>query len=278
MSNDSDECAKQFDKLIYSISLSKMLNVKYEREVNRLYRIGGCLRNINNIKPIQDKVDYLIKIMDSNYVKNCSIFDLELIRNEIRELMQYIDREKRPIYFTDFTDYLTICEDDIKIDQYEFEDYKKKVNFYLKNHLDNEVIEKIRNNEEVSKEELNKLQEILFNDLNSNETEFRANYSEESLVLLIRKTVGLSKDAIDREFAKFSNDYELNVEQTRFINLIKSYIMKNGFIDKRILNDDPFTSYGSILQLFNGNTTIISIIVAIIDLINKNGCFVQETN
>lgn len=277
MSNDSDECAKQFDKLMYSVSLSKMLNVKYEREVNRLYRIGGYLRNVN-IKPVQDKMDYLVKIMDNSYIKDCSIFDIDLIRNEIRELMKYIDRDKRPIYFTDFTDYLTISEDDIKIEQYEFEDYKKKVNFYLKNHLDNEVIEKIRNNEEVSKEELNKLQEILFDDLNSNETEFRANYSEESLVLLIRKTVGLSKDAIDREFAKFSNDYELNVEQTRFINLIKSYIMKNGVIDKRILNDDPFTSYGSILELFNGNTTIIAIIVAIIDLINKNGCFVQKTN
>ena len=50
------------------------------------------------------------------------------------------------------------------------------------------------------------------------------------------------------EIAEIIN--ELNIEQTRFINLIKAYIVKNGVIDKRILNEDPFTSYGSILQIF----------------------------
>ena len=63
-----------------------------------------------------------------------------------------------------------------------------------------------------------------------------------------------------------------------FINLIKKYIMKNGVIDKRILNDDPFTNYGSILQLFEGQINIIHIIIAIIDLINGNGCFKQQEN
>ena len=116
------------------------------------------------------------------------------------------------------------------------------------------------------------------NELNSNVNEFKTNYNDESLVLLVRKTVGLSKEAIDREFSKFINENELNIEQTRFINLIKNYIMKNGVIDKRILNDDPFTNYGSILQLFEGQINIIHIIIAIIDLINGNGCFKQQEN
>ena len=102
------------------------------------------------------------------------------------------------------------------------------------------------------------------------------NYNNESLVLLVRKTVGLSKEAIDREFSKYINENELNVEQTRFINLIKAYIMKNGVIDKRILNEDPFTSYGNILQIFDGQINIIQIIIMIIDLINGNGCYKQQ--
>ena len=54
--------------------------------------------------------------------------------------------------------------------------------------------------------------------------------------------------------------------------------MKNGVIDKRILNEDPFTNYGSILQLFDGQMNIIQIIIAIIDLINGNGCYMQQEN
>ena len=86
----------------------------------------------------------------------------------------------------------------------------------------------------------------------------------------------MSKEAIDKEFSKYINENELNVEQTRFINLIKNYIMKNGVIDKKILNEDPFTNYGSILQLFDGQINLIKILIAIIDLININGEFNQN--
>lgn len=51
--------------------------------------------------------------------------------------------------------------------------------------------------------------------------------------------------------------------------------MKNGVIDKKILNEDPFTNYDSILQLFAGQMNIIQIIIMIIDLINGSGCFKQ---
>lgn len=136
----------------------------------------------------------------------------------------------------------------------------------------------IRNNEKINKEEINNLQDILFNELNSNKGEYKMNYNNESLVLLVRKTVGLSKEAIDREISKYINENELTVEQTRFINLIKNYIMKNGVIDKKILNEDPFTNYGGILQLFDCQINIIQIIIMIIDLINRNGCYKQLDN
>lgn len=85
----------------------------------------------------------------------------------------------------------------------------------------------------------------------------------------------MSKEAIDREFSQYINENELNVEQIRFINLIKAYIMKNGVIDKRILNEDLFTSYGNILQIFDGQINIIQIIIMLIDLINDNCCYRQ---
>lgn len=66
----------------------------------------------------------------------------------------------------------------------------------------------------------------------------------------------------------------MNVEQIRFINLIKAYIIKNGVVDKRILNEDLFTSYGNILQIFDGQINIIQIIIMLIDLID--GCYRQQ--
>ncbi len=277
MSNDNDEPAKQFDRLMLSIELSKMLNMRYEREKSRLSHIGEGLIGLMNIPQIADKKDDVQKLLKEDYIDKADIFEIDGIRDSLRELIKYLPKRIRKDVYTDFSDDINIVEhDDRKIEQQDLSDYKKKINFYLKNHMDNEIINKIRNNERVSSEEINKLQEILFADLNSNEAEYKINYNDESLVLLVRKTVGLSKEAIDREFSKFENDNELNVEQTRFLNLIKNYIMKNGVIDKRILNEDPFTNYGSILQLFDGQMNIIQIIIAIIDVINGNGCFKQQ--
>jgi len=279
MSNDNDECAKQFDKLMLSVELSKMLNIKYERELGKLNRIGEGLTRLMNVPQVSIQKENVEKIIQENYIKRSDIFEIDRIRESLRELVKYLPKKMRPEYYTNFNDDINIIEhDDRRVEQTELSDYKKKVNFYLKNNLDNEIINKIRNNEAISAEEINKLQQILFNELNSNINEFKSNYNDESLVLLVRKTVGLSKDAIDKQFSKFINENELNVEQTRFINLIKSYIMKNGVIDKRILNDGPFTNYGSILQLFDGQINIIQIIIAIIDLINRNGCFQSQEN
>lgn len=277
MSNDDDETAKQFDRLMLSIELSKMLNMRYEREKSRLSHIGEGLIGLMNIPQVANKKDDVQKLLKEDYINKADIFEIDRIRDSLRELIKYLPKRIRKAVYTDFSDDINIVEhDDRKIEQQDLSDYKKKINFYLKNHMDNEIINKIRNNERISSEEINKLQEILFADLNSNEAEYKINYNDESLVLLVRKTVGLSKEAIDREFSKFENDNELNVEQTRFLNLIKNYIMKNGVIDKRILNEDPFTNYGSILELFDGQMNIIQIIIAIIDLINGNGCYKQQ--
>ena len=279
MSDDNDEPAKQFDRIMYYIMCSKILDIKYETEIKKVIYIANKLIPLGTrIPEVGSKLESLNNLIDATYIEGCTIYDIDRIRNDIRSLMKYLPRKERRIYYTHFEDEIEVIDDDTtKIITEELSDYKKKVNFYLKNHIDNPVIEKIRNNESISPEELTELQKLLFNDLKSNEDEFRNNFNNESLILLVRKTVGLDREALDNLFAKYINENELNVEQIRFINLIKSYIIRNGVIDKRILQDAPFTNYGSLSDLFAGNMNIIQFIVMIIDLINKNGCFNSET-
>lgn len=191
--------------------------------------------------------------------------------------MKYLPRKEKRIYYTHFEDEIEVIDDDTtRVITDELSDYKKKVNFYLKNHIDNPIIEKIRNNESISSDDLLESQKILFDDLKSNEEEFNSNFNNESLILLVRKTVGLDREALDRLFAKYNIENNLSVEQMRFVNLLKNYIIRNGVIDKSILQEAQFTNYGSLSDLFSGNMNIIQLIVMIIDLI-KNGCFNKET-
>ena len=84
------------------------------------------------------------------------IFEVDRIRDSLRELIKYLPKTTKKAVYTDFSDDINIIEhDDRRIEQEEFTDYKKKMNFYLRNHLDNEIISKIRNNEKISAEEIN---------------------------------------------------------------------------------------------------------------------------
>ena len=53
--------------------------------------------------------------------------------------------------------------------------------------------------------------------------------------------------------------------------------MRNGIIDKRILNEQTFNNYGSIVDIFDGNLDIVQLIVYIINLINMNVGYVKES-
>ena len=53
--------------------------------------------------------------------------------------------------------------------------------------------------------------------------------------------------------------------------------MKRGGFEKRILNEQPFNYYGGIVDIFDGKLDIVQLIVYIINLINRNGGYVQES-
>lgn len=276
-SNDKDEAAKQFDRVMYSIILNKITNSNYSKETNKVYKVGTLLSSMTFLMEEPVVNDAIKKIMNKEYIKNTDIFDIDSIREKLREYIKFIPVVKMEPVITNMGDEIYIIDNDgNRIVQDSFEDYKKKVGSYLLSNLDNKVISKINNNEKISKAEIDELENILFKDLNSNEEEFESNFNGESLLLLVRKTVGLSKEAIDLLFSDFINKYTLNIEQTRFVNLIKGYIMQNGVIDKRILNEQPFNNYGSIVDIFDGKLDLVQLLVYIINLINMNGGYTQE--
>ena len=46
------------------------------------------------------------------------------------------------------------------------------------------------------------------------------------------------------------------------------YIIKNGSLDKRVLNEHPFNKRGNVMHLFEGKLDIAKRIIGVIDQIN----------
>lgn len=151
----------------------------------------------------------------------------------------------------------------------DLQSYRKKVSQYLQEHRDQLAIYKLRNNKPLTGQDLAALEHILWTELGTRE-EYEKEYGDTPVTRLVRQITGLDPQAANEAFSEFLTEERLNLSQTRFVKLIIDYVVKNGVMDKRILQEDPFKAVGSIVELFGDNLDDARKIIGIIDEINRN--------
>jgi putative ATPase len=93
-------------------------------------------------------------------------------------------------------------------------------------------------------------------------------FGDEPLLKLVSKIVGLDPKAANEVFSEFLSDQNLTLQQMEFVNLIVNYIIKNGSLDKNVLNEHPFNKSGSVVKLFEDKIDIAKRIIRVIDKLN----------
>ncbi|MDZ7740201.1 MAG: type I restriction-modification enzyme R subunit C-terminal domain-containing protein [Bacteroidota bacterium] len=66
-------------------------------------------------------------------------------------------------------------------------------------------------------------------------------YGDKPLGVFIRSIVGLDKKAAKEAFAEFLDEGNLTANQIRFINTIIDHFSINGYLNKAMLFESPFT-------------------------------------
>ena len=100
------------------------------------------------------------------------------------------------------------------------------------------------------------------------EEDYRREFGDTPLTVLVRQIVGLDQQTANEAFLEFLDDQNLDSRQIRFVKTIVDYVVKNGVIEKRALQEDPFQSIGSIVELFPLERA--QRIISIIDRLNSN--------
>ena len=81
--------------------------------------------------------------------------------------------------------------------------------------------------------------------------DYEAEYGQKPLGEFVREIVGLDMNAAKEAFARYLNDASLDSRQIYFVNQIVEYIVRNGMMkDLSVLQEAPFTDYGSIVEVF----------------------------
>lgn len=186
----------------------------------------------------------------------------------MRDLIKFIERETKKIYYTDFTDQiLGVSERPGEYGGNELQSYRKKVNQYIRENQNHLAIHKLRTNKPLTREDLLSLERILWSDLGTKE-DYEREVGDKPLTVFVREIVGLDQEAANEAFSEFLNDQNLDSRQIRFVKTIIDYVVKNGIIEKKALQEDPFQSIGSIVELFPLERA--REIISIIDSLNLN--------
>lgn len=270
---DEDEAnALRFDALMYGLELAYLAGEKNKlgRACGELRRKVAAVAGVANIPAVLQQRDLLQQVLHTGYLQSAGINEFEHIRTALRELMKYLPRSARR-YDVDFKDAvlgMNVGKPDLP--DTGLETYRAKAESYVRTHLDNVAIDKLKHNIPLSADDVNELQKILWSEVGSREA-YEQEFSGKPLGEFVREIVGLDMASAKAAFAEFLDETRMDSNQIYFVNQIVEYVVQNGLLKEfSVFQDAPFNDNGSIIEVFADDAMALQRILGIVRSINKN--------
>ena len=256
---EDDAKALRFDALMYGIELAYLAGKKYAKARSDLFKKVSAVASVANIPEIMVQAELIDKILHTDYVETAGINEFEHIRENLRDLIKYIPVSKVH-YDTNFDDeILSVDWKESELENDDLKNYKAKAEFYVRQHMNDVVIAKLKSNVPLTAEDVQALEKALWNEVGTKQ-DYEAEYGQKPLGEIVREIVGLDMNAAKEAFAQYLNDASLDSRQIYFVNQIVEYIVHNGMMkDLSVLQEAPFTDHGSIVEVFTDLTVWMGI-------------------
>ena len=180
------------------------------------------------------------------------------------------DMDRKVHYDTNFDDeILSVDWKESELENDDLKNYKAKAEFYVRQHMNDAVIAKLKGNVPLTAEDVQVLEKALWSEVGTKQ-DYEAEYGQKPLGEFVREIVGLDMNAAKEAFAQYLNDATLDSRQIYFVNQIVEYIVHNGMMkDLSVLQEAPFTDHGSIVEVFT-DLSVWAGIRQVIERVNAN--------
>lgn len=262
--------AVRFDALMYGIELGCVIGKKYTRGIKDLMKKVRAVSTAGTIPEVKAQKEFIQQLLNTDYVERAGINEFEIIREKLRDLMKFLPRTDITKYDTDFDeDILSMEWHESELENDDLQNYKMKVNYYIRNHMDEPVIAKLHTNQPLTAADIQSLETILWSEVGTKE-DYLAEYQNKPLGELVREIVGLDTNAAKEAFSVYLNDVNLDDRQIYFVNQIINYIVQNGMMKNfAVMQEAPFTDKGDIADIFTEPVIWLGI-MKVIKSINAN--------
>lgn len=274
VASNNDEVAKRFDLIVLNLQLALLvLNRNPNPLIERIARVGRLLQKKKNIPAVAQKIETIKAVQTDEFWQQVTSAQLEKVRVDLRDLIKFLDTDKKGNVYTNFEDTLDpegVKEKNLIPTYTSLQGYRDRVESYIRKNKDHLVIHKLQTNTPITKGELELLEKLLFEGDLGSKADFEKEYGEIPLGKFVRSILGLEKSVANELFADFIQAGHLSADQITFVNMIIDYLTKNGMIKKDMLFEPPFNHLND--QGITGVFDDVQVIqlIRIIDEVNEN--------
>ena len=237
----------------------------FEQHRRRVVEIAMLLEEKSTIPAVAAQLAYLASVQESAFWEGVALNGLEELRMRLRGLVPFLDKKTRNVVYTDFKDEITAVREDapVYLPKMTGAQYEKRVQEYLKNHLDHIVIHRLRTNQPLTATDLRGLEQTLVEigegDGETLLTHLLARNDAPSLAHFVRNLVGMDRAAAQEAFSEFLSNRSLTTPQIRFIEMVIDQLTARGVMEPSALYEAPFSGVhaGGPEALFAGKSNVI---------------------
>jgi type I restriction enzyme R subunit len=243
---DDDEEAKRFDLLILRAQLCVLDHQQgFAGIAEQVREIAGALLEQTSIPAIREQQVFLDALTDPQWWIDVTVPMLEEARRRLRSLVRLIERAKRKIVYTDFTDEmgelteLSALPGSGPVNGGRF---LAKVRDFLRQHEDHLAIHKLRRNVALTAADLDELDRMLVEAGQFDREQLDRAVAEVggNLGLFVRSLVGLNRAAVQEALSAFLQDATLTANQIEFLNMVVEHLTRHGTLSPAKLFEAPF--------------------------------------
>ena len=274
---EDDEEAKRFDLIILKLQLARLLGEPGEERLRRqVQEIASGLLEQTAIPAIKAEQALLDELAGDEWWVDVTLPMLEFARRHVRGLVRLLEKRKRIVVYTDFTDELGDLED-VELRAIQAGDnyarFREKARVYLREHQDHVALQKLRRNLPLTPTDLVELDGMLRRaGLGEDADVDRARSEPGGLGIFVRSLVGLDRAATTQALSGFIDGKTLTAAQHDFVNLVVAHLTANGVMDAKLLYEQPFTTVapGGPEEIFPAADVdnLVAIIQAVADAAN----------
>lgn len=268
-----NESARRFDLMMLKLQIATLMTSSYKiKYEDALVEISEGLSRKYTIPAVLRAKGLIEDIKRPEFFKEISQKKLDAVREELRELIQYLESKSKQIFYSDLQDdnVISISNDPTLSSNYGTA-YRRRVESFIRENKHILTISKLSTNQPITNQELQILEQILFDGTERGTVDdFTKEYGKEPLGKFIRSIIGLDVKAAQDAFSDFLQAGNLRVDQMTFIQNIITYLSKNGTIEPSMLFESPFTDINDrgLLGVFDDGDA--HKVISIIESINEN--------